>query len=128
MNQETFKFDRYLMNTMKKIGFKEIRISENPIGYINEYKYYSPFLKNMHYTMVIFRHKEDTIDGITGIPLYKEIDYRLYIHDNDNQSYVSSSFQTSINNELNRRYIKSIMDKSFRNEIREIIIDEILNT
>ena len=125
-SSDTFKFDRYLIDIMKKIGFKEIRVAENPIGFINEYKYHSPFLENMHYTMVIFRHKGDTIDGTTGLPLYKGIDYRLYVHDNDRESYVSSKFQTSINSELNRQYVKSILDTTFKTELREITIDEIL--
>jgi len=49
-----------------------------------EYKYFPEYMKNTHYTLVIFIHKSDL-----------KRDFRLYLHNNSNGSYNDSYFQIS---------------------------------
>ena len=123
-NLETTQFEKYLIQMMDEIGFKEDKKSETTAGYITEYKYYCPLLNDKHYTMVVFRNKSYTID-MDRNPLYKSVDYRLYIHRNIDGIYHSSPFQISINSEWNRNYIKSQMERIFIDVARNRKLEEL---
>jgi hypothetical protein len=123
-NLETIEFEKYLLELMDEIGFIEGEKGETTVGYITEYKYYCPYLKDKHYTMVVFKNKSYTTD-MNRQPLYKSIEYRLYIHMNIDGSYHSSPFQISINSEWNRNYIKSQMEKIFIDVARNRKLEEI---
>ena len=122
-NLETIEFENYLLELMDEIGFIEGEKGETTVGYITQYKYYCPYLKDKHYTMVVFKNKSYTTD-MNRQPLYKSIEYRLYIHRID-VGFCSSPFQTNINSVWNRNYIKKNMEEIFTDVIRNRKLEEI---
>ena len=119
-NLETIQFENYLLELMDEIGFIEGEKRETTVGYITEYKYYCPYLKDKHYTVVVFKNKIYTTDMN-----HKSIEYRLYIHRNIDGGFCSSPFQTNINSVWNRNYIKKNMEEIFTDVIRNRKLEEI---
>lgn len=117
---ETEEFDLWMQEVMLDIGFSIHSKSETEIGYIDELKFFDPFLVGKHWTMVIFRNKTSTWDG------YPTVDYRLYVHFN-NGSFHSSPFQININDQWNRKYVRDKMESLFVNYFRDKKLDNLLN-
>lgn len=76
-----------IVELFESVGFSfhvRSESSETTIVVIEEYKYYPHYLKNTHYSILFVTYKKSN-----------NIDYRLYVHKNEDFSFVSSPFQTS---------------------------------
>lgn len=105
------------LNRFIDIGFNLIKTNKTHLGEGFEYKYYSPYLVDKHFTLVLFKR----YSGSTG-------DFRLYIHHNKDGSYNQSPFQCHY--ESNKIYLNNKFDEIFHIELkvikREKILKEIL--
>ncbi len=108
-------FDSTILNLIGNIGFSTKSKTTTKIGEVVEYKYNTPYLDGLHYTLVLFKR----ING-------KSTDYRLYLHNNFGGSFAGSVFQISNDNEYGRKVILDTINKVFRKEIRSIKINKLI--
>lgn len=96
-----------MIDMFLEIGFKLVRQEDTEVGYVREYKYYPDYMEDKHYTLVRFTYRKGN-----------DNDWRLYIHRNEDGSYVDSPFQLSDYTDKNKVIIKEHFDKIFLTEIR----------
>ena len=96
------------------IGFKFHSYDELPAGKVYEYKYYPDYMDDKHYTLVVFEHYQCS-----------NKDWRLYIHNNSDGSFLDSPFQINDHSEWNRNYINNMIDEIFKSEIRDMKLKEL---
>ena len=96
-----------MIDMFLEIGFKLVRQEDTEVGYVREYKYYPDYMEDKHYTLVRFTYRKGN-----------DNDWRLYIHRNEDGSYVDSPFQLSDYTNRNKIIIKEHFDKIFLTEIR----------
>lgn len=85
-----------------------------------EYKYYPSYMKDTHYTMIIFStHCLRIYHGMTEENVISK-DYRLYIHKNSDGSFVDSPFQQSHITESDAKYVLDGLHEEFEKEYHDI--------
>ncbi len=107
---ETFTEQKTLF---QKIGFSFFEVSRTEIGIVFDFKYYPEYLKDSHYTLVLFYFLQENLNS-----KYKS-DYRLYEHSNEDGRYINSPFQCSYNCSYN--YLEDSCIKTFRKELMDLI-------
>ncbi len=117
INSNSKTYSNEVESLFKSIGFTIHKDGSTEIGSIKEYKYYSPKLVDNHYNLVLFKHNEG-----------KDTDFRLYVHKNENGSYVDCPFQVSTYNKHNKKYILHMINKLFDSEIQSLLRDDKLET
>jgi len=91
--------DRFL-----NIGFTLHKEDVNAHGHLcREYKYRPSYMNDSHYTLVLFNNE----------------DFRLYIHKNEDGSFIDLGFQISLYQPKQIRFIEEGLDKEFVKETRE---------
>lgn len=85
------------------------------MGRIFEYKYHPRYMKNTHYTLVLFIHK----NSLTR-------DFRLYLH-NKNGSFNKSFFQISDHSDWNINFLNEQIDNIFGVEFRNLKLKRLLS-
>ena len=96
------------------MGFKFHSYDEPGAGKAYEYKYYPDYMSDTHYTLIVFKHyKSDNND------------WRLYIHNNSDGSYVESPMQISDYTDSNRNYINNKIGEIFQSEMRDLLLEEL---
>lgn len=103
-----------MIDMFLEIGFKLVRQEDTEVGYVREYKYYPDYMEDKHYTLVRFTYRKGN-----------DNDWRLYIHRNEDGSYVDSPFQLSDYTDKNKVIIKEHFDKIFLTEIRNQKLEKI---
>lgn len=94
------------------IGFTLSKDYINEGNYpVQEYKYRPSYMKDTHYTLILF-NKDD---------------FRLYIHKNEDGSFVDTPFQISLYQPNQVRFIDEGLDKEFRKEILQKNRDKKIN-
>lgn len=96
------------------IGFKFHSYDEPGAGKAYEYKYYPDYMGDTHYTLIVFKNNNS----------YGK-DWRLYIHNNSDGSYVESPMQISDYTDSNRNYINNKIDEIFQSEMRDLLLEEL---
>jgi len=113
------------LSKFKKIGFKCKKKSSTTIGKYLEYKYYPNYLKDAHYTLVVFL-SWCRMMSVKGESMKIHTVWRLYEHKNVDGSFVSSLFQISDYNDFGKKYIQEKITETFWRELREIKLKRIL--
>lgn len=92
----------------QKIGFSFHKVRRTEVGVIFEFKNYPEYLKDSHYTLVIFSYLQENLDR-----MYKT-EYRLYEHSNEDGRYIKSPFQCS------HYYVMDFLEKekAFKNALQ----------
>ena len=85
------------------------------VGRVFEYKYRPKYMKDTHYTLIIFIHK----GSLTR-------DFRLYLH-NKNGSFNKSFFGISDHCDWNINYLSEKINKIFYVEFRNLKLKKITN-
>ena len=112
-----------IYHKLKLIGFKFYKKTRYGAGVSLDYYYHPSTLGDNHYSLRIFIHKRYTVD-LKGMELYREREFRLYIHDKNGQ-FVSSPFQSSDSSFWNKKYLNLKINELFKNEIRQLKLERI---
>jgi len=105
-----------LLDRFLSVGFKFHSYDEPGAGKAYEYKYYPDYLGDKHYTLVVFKFNSGS-----------RCDWRLYVHNNSDYTYVDSIFQIGDWTDSNRDYISSQIDKIFNAELRDLLLENLLD-
>jgi len=103
-----------MIDMFLEVGFKLVKQEDTEVGYVREYKYYPDYMEDKHYTLVLFTYKKGS-----------DNDWRLYIHRNEDGSYVESPFQLSDYTDRNKAIIKEHFNNRFFAEIRNQKLEKI---
>jgi hypothetical protein len=104
-----------IFRKIKKLNvFSLHKREKTSMGRIFEYKYHPNYMKNVHYTLVLFIHK---------ISLSR--DFRLYLHNSDG-SYNDSFFQISDDSDWNINFLNEQINKIFYVEFRNLKLKKII--
>lgn len=79
-----------------------------------EYKYYPKYMIHTHYSLVLYKKH----------PM-GSLDFRLYIHNNADDTYNDSLFQISDYSEWNINYLNEQINKIFKKEFRKLKLKNI---
>jgi hypothetical protein len=111
--------DDDILELLIKIGFTLHKEDNTGIGDLKEFKYYPDYISDNHYTLVTFNYTNcfHALSQLATNPSGTE--FRLYVHRNIDNSFVSSPFQCR----NPYTYIKEI----FKSELREIKLNMIYN-
>ena len=105
-----------ILERFLSIGFRFHSYTEPGAGKAYEYKYYPDYMSDTHYTLIVFKHYKYKSDNN---------DWRLYIHNNSDVSYVESPMQISDYTDSNRNYINNKIDEIFQSEMRDNKLKEL---
>ena len=103
-----------ILERFLSIGFRFHSYDEPGAGKAYEYKYYPDYMGDKHYTLIVFKHYYSSNN-----------DWRLYIHNNSDVSYVESPMQISDYTDSNRNYINNKIDEIFQSEMRDNKLKEL---
>lgn len=115
-----------MIDSIIKNIFKHTYHKSTNFGIVNNYKYYPKYLGNNHYTLVIFRtHDHLYYSDVLGDKSPTE--YRLYIHKNEDDSFVKIIFQLSDGSGKNKYNLNTEIKKIFKHELLLLKLKNIKN-